>query len=454
MKQQVNILYLHSHDSGRNFQPYGVDVPTPNIQRLADQGVLFRNAYCISPTCSPSRAALLTGQYPHQCGQWGLANRGYPLERVDHHLLQTLKAGGYHTALLGVQHIAADECDHGYDYVRQEIVGGAFGIRDDKLSADSVAPAAVEWLHSQADRRQPWFLDVGMIQTHNASWRRLRADQLPGEQEIARTAPPAWLPDSPESRQWQATFKQTAAMLDLGIGQILDALEQTGLLDNTLIISTTDHGIGVPFAKSSLYSAGLEASLILRGPGGFKGGLTVQDLVTHLDLFPTICEVCGLPPPDWLEGKSLTPLLPPGHEPLHEEIFAESNVHGCPQPERSVRTERFRLVRRWWNVNEELSYANCDGKPVHQRLHEYGWPRQTAPGREVAPGVYDTLYDLMLDRHERRDVATEPEYAEIYRELSERLENWMQETEDRFTREKADIPPPKPFALPNPRDVN
>jgi arylsulfatase A-like enzyme len=425
----------------------------PNLQRLADGGVLFRNAHSISPTCSPSRAALLTGQYPHQCGQWGLANRGYPLEHPERHLIQTLKTHGYHTALLGVQHIAADERDHGYDEVRESIIGGAFGIRDDQLSADSVAPAAVEWLRENAGRKEPWFLDVGMLQTHNSSWRRLSKEQFPVEGEIERTPPPAGLPDIPETREWQATFKITAAILDQGIGQVLDALEQNGCLENTLVISTTDHGIGVPFAKSSLQSTGLGVSLILRGPGGFTGGKTVQEMVTHLDLFPTICEICGLPPPAWLEGKSLVKTLQTHTSPLHDSVFAESNVHGHPQPERSVRTERYRLVRRWWKVTEEASYANSDGKPVHTRLHEYGWPRQTAPGRKIAEGVYDLLFDLMLDSCERRDVSGEQDYAEIYSKLSSQLENWMRNTGDRFTRETFDIPEPQPFELPNPDEV-
>ena len=116
-----NILYIHSHDTGRYIQPFGHAMPTPNFQRLAEQGVLFRQAFCANPTCSPSRAALLTGQWPHSCGMLGLAHRGFRLNDYSHHLVQTLKKAGYTTALSGFQHVgrppAADPSEIGYDEI-------------------------------------------------------------------------------------------------------------------------------------------------------------------------------------------------------------------------------------------------------------------------------------------------------------------------------------------------
>ena len=104
---QPNILYLHSHDTGRYVQPYGHAVPTPHLQRLAEEGCLFRQAFCAAPTCSPSRAALLTGQCAHSSGMLGLAHRGFALRDGGQHLAQVLRAAGYHTALAGVQHESA-----------------------------------------------------------------------------------------------------------------------------------------------------------------------------------------------------------------------------------------------------------------------------------------------------------------------------------------------------------
>ncbi len=112
-----NILYIHSHDSGRYLQPYGHAVPAPNLQRLAEGGVLFRHAFSAAPTCSPSRASLLTGMCPHSNGMLGLAHRGFALHDYRQHVLHTLRAAGYHSALIGLQHIAKDPATIGYDTV-------------------------------------------------------------------------------------------------------------------------------------------------------------------------------------------------------------------------------------------------------------------------------------------------------------------------------------------------
>src|SRR5947209_18984101 len=109
-----NILYIHSHDTGRYVQPYGHAIPTPNIQRPEEQGVLFRKAFCAAPTCSPSRASLLTGQYAHCSGMLGLAHRGFSLHDYRQHILYTLRKVGYYTALIGEEHLAKDTRTIGY----------------------------------------------------------------------------------------------------------------------------------------------------------------------------------------------------------------------------------------------------------------------------------------------------------------------------------------------------
>mgnify|MGYP001308609935 CR=1 FL=1 len=109
-----NIVYIHSHDTGRYVQPYGHAIPTPAIQKLADQGVFFRRAFSAAPTCSPSRAALLTGQTPHSSGMLGLAHRGFSLADPRQHLAYTLKSVGYDTVLAGVQHVSDDSGSIGY----------------------------------------------------------------------------------------------------------------------------------------------------------------------------------------------------------------------------------------------------------------------------------------------------------------------------------------------------
>ena len=134
-----NIVYIHSHDSGRYLSLYGQAVPTPNLQQLAQQGIVFRNAFSAAPTCSPSRAALLTGLYPHSCGMLGLAHRGFSLNDYQQHLVHTLKPAGYTTVLAGLQHVAKVPETIGYDQV----------LAHKDTSAIHVAPAAVAFLDSR-----------------------------------------------------------------------------------------------------------------------------------------------------------------------------------------------------------------------------------------------------------------------------------------------------------------
>src|SRR5690348_18259258 len=116
--RRPNILYIHSHDTGRMTSPYGYAVPTPNLQHLAEEGVLFRQAYNAAPTCSPSRASLLTGECPHSNGMLGLAHRGFFLTDYKRHIAHTLRAAGYYSELIGLQHIARNPETIGYDKVQ------------------------------------------------------------------------------------------------------------------------------------------------------------------------------------------------------------------------------------------------------------------------------------------------------------------------------------------------
>src|SRR5262249_16010650 len=184
-----NILYIHPHDSGRSLVPYGHAVPAPNLQRLADQGVVFRKAFNAAPTCSPSRARLLTGMCPHNNGMFGLAHRGFVLNDYKQHMLHTLRPAGYYSALFGIQHIARDPATIGYDLT--QMYQGSRG--------EAVSAGAAEFLRKAP--KTPFFLDVGFFETH-------RPFRKAGAKDDARFClPPAPIPDTPQTRQDIAEFK-------------------------------------------------------------------------------------------------------------------------------------------------------------------------------------------------------------------------------------------------------
>src|SRR3954452_18926147 len=222
-----NILYLHSHDTGRFVQPYGYPVPTPNIQHLAGQGVVFRQAFCAAPVCSGSRASLLTGQSTHATGMLGLAHRGYRLTYPERHLVHTLRAAGYWSALIGEQHLSIDPHDVGYDHVEDL----------DTTKVRDVAPAARRLIAERADQSAPFFLSVGFFETHREYF------EPSSVRDALYSRPPENIVDTPMTRRDTASFKASARSLDHGVGEVLNALEENDLVGDTLVILTTDHGL-------------------------------------------------------------------------------------------------------------------------------------------------------------------------------------------------------------------
>ncbi|HWO46671.1 MAG TPA: sulfatase-like hydrolase/transferase, partial [Solirubrobacterales bacterium] len=257
MPQPPNILYIHSHDTGRYVQPYGFQVPTPNIQMLADQGVLFREAFCAAPTCSGSRASLLTGLYCHNNGMFGLAHRGWKLNDYSQHWAHTLRPAGYRSILIGEQHISLDPAVIGYDEV----------VPVGQNNAQFVAPLTIKTLREAP--AQPWFMSVGFFETH-------RDFSAPTSvRDTLYSQPPANLPDTAVTRRDMAAFKASARSLDQGIGAVLHALHDFGLVENTLVLCTTDHGIAFPGSKATLFDRGTGVMMIMRGPE-FAGGKVVD----------------------------------------------------------------------------------------------------------------------------------------------------------------------------------
>ena len=398
-----NILYIHSHDTGRYVQPYGHAVATPNVQTLAEGGVLFRQAFCAGPTCSPSRASLLTGQWPHCNGMVGLAHRGFFLNDYSRHLVHTLRKAGYVSALSGIQHIA-----NGFETPWQ-----AIGY-DRYLGSHEEAHTHACALLNEAPQ-QPFFLSVGFHETHRTSSQTYPSDSA------RYCLPPPPLPDTPETRLDMAWFTAEARVLDGKIGCVLDALERNGLAGNTLVICTTDHGIAFPRMKCNLTDAGIGVMLILRGPGGFTGGTVCDGLISQVDIFPTLCDLIGLDPPDWLQGTSLMPVIRGEAAEVREELFAEINYHAAYEPQRCVRTRRWKYIRRFDHRAGPV-LPNCDDSPSKTLWLGNGW-RETAPPEEA-------LYDLVFDPNETNNLVGHPAAAAARIEMKQRLERWMRDTDD------------------------
>jgi N-sulfoglucosamine sulfohydrolase len=401
--QHPNIIYIHSHDSGRYLQPFGHSVPTPNLQRLATEGVLFRRAFSAAPTCSPSRAALLTGQCPHRNGMLGLAHRGFSMVDYHRHILHTLRPASYKSVLAGLQHIA----------VKPETIGFDEILRPKTTAAADVMPGVVEFLNRK--HTEPFLLDIGFFETHREYPKPTPAD------DPRYTLPPAPIPDTPETRLDMAGFHSSARNLDDAVGKMLAALDRNGLTANTLVISTTDHGVAFPLMKCNLEDSGWGVSLIMRGPGGFTGGKVCDALISHIDIFPTLCDVVGVPHPDWLEGKSFVPVIRGDAKEINDEVFAEVTYHASYEPKRAVRTQRWKYIRRFDGRHHPV-LPNCDDGFSKSLWLEYGWKNMALPE--------ESLYDLIFDPSEQHNLAADATFKTVLDDMRGRLDRWMHRTGD------------------------
>ncbi|MFQ6095558.1 MAG: sulfatase [Candidatus Bathyarchaeia archaeon] len=418
--ERPNILMVITHDTGRHLGCYGRGVQTPNIDRLAREGVVFTNFFCAAPTCSPSRASFLTGRYPHNHGLIGLTHRGFRPNPNEPLLPALLAQEGYSTCLFGFQHESPDPHSLGYQRV----------VRGKNNSCLNLTPLVLEFLYKRPE--EPFFAMVGFSETHRPF------PQYEGPIDDVQGLP--YLPDDPDVRRDVAALNILVRRVDEKMGQILDALDETGLSDNTLVVFTTDHGIAFPGAKATLLDPGVEIALLMRGPEGFEGGKSIDALLSNIDFMPTILDICDIPIPEKVQGRSMLPLVRGELEKLHDEIFVEQTYHAAYDPMRGVRTERYKYIRSyeerpfWFPPNVDAGLS----KEVVRRLGYFDRPRPA-----------EMLFDLSADPVERENLATDPNYVDLLEKMRSTVERWMQQTVDPLLKGYV---PPHPGAKVTPPD--
>jgi len=400
-EKKPNILIIITHDTGRHLGCYGRNVETPNLDKLADEGVLFTNFFCTAPQCSPSRASLLTGRYPHNHGLIGLTHRGFRLN-INEPLLPALLANaGYSTYLFGFQHESPDPYSLGYQKV----------FKAKTNSCLDVTPHVLDFLAKKP--KSPFFMMIGFSETHRPF------PEYDGPVDNIKGLP--YLPDVEDIRRDLASLYMLVRRVDGKIGEILRAVDDAGLKDDTLIVFTTDHGAAFPGAKATLFDLGIEISMLMRGPGDFMGGKKIDTLLSNLDFAPTILDLCGIPIPREMQGRSMLPVIRGEADRLHDWIFVEQTYHAAYDPIRGVRTERFKYIRSFENRPFWFP-PNVDGGPSKEVARKLGYFNKPRPP--------EMLFDLHNDPWERRNLAADPRYADLLEKMRTILEDWMRETDD------------------------
>lgn len=411
-QSRPNLVLITCHDLGRHLGCYGVEtVRSPNLDRLAAEATRFDGAFCVSPGCSPSRAALATGRYPHANGVMGLVHGsfGWDLGVEERHTAQLLGAAGYETHLFGLQHVSPDEGRLGFAHVH----GRGYG-------RDVIAQAS-EFLRA-ARSDAPLYVELNLFEPHRPYD---HGGAVPDDAQGV-WAPP-YLPDTAPTHAEMAALQGAIRAIDAELGAFLRALDESGLADDTLLVFTADHGIAMPRAKCTLYDPGIGITLLIRwSGGGLPRAGVAPELLSNVDVLPTLLEAAGVPAPPELHGRSFLPLLL-GHA-YHERdaVFAEKTYHSYYDPMRGVRTRTHKLIRNW----EPAFQVEVPGDVARGAIF------RSDPGRffGLDPHPLVELYDLAADPWETDNLAGQPETADVQRELDARLWSWMRDTNDPLLR--------------------
>src|SRR5688572_20228760 len=419
-----NILLCIADDaSWHHFGANGDQVVrTPNFDRVAREGVNFRNAFCSSPSCTPSRGALLTGQH-----FWRLEDGGNLWSRWPNKFAvypDLLAKAGYQIGLKGKGWGPGDI---------------KFGGRQHNPAGPAVKDFAT-FLKSVPEGK-PFCFWFGSTDPHRMY---ARGTVVSSELKIEDVQVPPYLPDTPAVRSDMLDYYFEIERFDREIGEMLKLLEDRGALDNTLVVITSDNGWPFPRGKATCYDAGTRMPLAVRWPARVKGGRTVDDFVSHTDLAPTFLEAAGLTPPPEMTGKSLLPLLASGKsgqvEAERDKMFFGRERHASVRagnvgyPVRAIRTADFLYLRNYeperWPAGDPPLYGDVDqhldiaGSPSKQALVEHHGSAAAKRRFDLAFGKRpaEELYDLRADPWQMTNVAGEAPFAAAKEKLRAELD--------------------------------
>ncbi|WP_417389597.1 sulfatase [Gimesia sp.] len=432
-----NILLIVSEDNGPELGCYGDPyAQTPHLDQLAQTGVRFENAFVPYSVCSPSRACFLTGKYPHQNGQIGLATHKFALyQKQTPNFVTLLKQQGYRTGLIGKLHVNPEDA-FPFDF---RAIPSANFKRQEPVTA--YASKAAEFF--KQSQEQPWFLSVNFPDAHLPFIRQVNG--RPAHPLSADDVKPmTWVGvDTPRLREQVANYYNCMARLDVGVGLLLNELDQAGETGNTLIFYIGDHGAQFPRGKGSVYEGGLRVPLIVSWPGKTQSGLVRKELASTLDLLPTALAAAGCEIPEDLPGRNLKPLLTDAPVTNWRDYIFGFTTGSFPRNcyiQHSLRDTRYKLISNPRPGTDNLiadSYLDeshphfvisgataADQKTISPQVKQ-------ALARWSRPPRYE-LYDLQQDPYEWNNLAEDADYAETKARLINALTELQQQTRDPF----------------------
>lgn len=422
--ERPNVVWIIPDDMSANFSCYGeTAIETPNVDWLAARGVKFTNAFVTAPVCSTCRSAFITGMYQTSIGaHHHRSGRGELKIRLPEHIKlvpRMFQQAGYYTSISG-----------------WPIRNGRLGKTDYNFEWDRSVYDGSDW--SERKPGQPFFAQIqtpgGKLRGKDESgWEKVRRD---AEERFGERTPlsavklPPYYPAHPDVvRDW-AAYLDSVRMTDAMVGEVIARLKDEGVLENTLIIFMTDHGISHARGKQFLYDEGIHVPLVIKGPGIQAGSVRI-DLVEHIDIAAISLGAAGIEIPEYMQARDVLSKDYGGREAA---FSARDRCDETVDHMRSVRTERFKYIRNFLPQRPYLQpCAYKDAKSILIALREWHAAQklnetQELVFRQVRP--VEELYDVRADPHEIHNLAGDPAYEEQLLEMRGMLETWMEETGD------------------------
>ena len=419
----ASVVLLVADDLGRGdlgVLGLGPDV-TPRLDRLAAEGLVAHRAYTPSALCRPSRASLMTGCYPHNTGRSWYGEMREDLEQWP----DRFRRARFVTGVIGKT--AVEEKRERWDFSE----GGRIGYEKGR-SPEYYSGLTADFLDLAADR--PFALVVDFFDPHCPSDRVAlqRLQQRATEEQLRDVRPPPNLPSTGVLRQEQYRYREDVRRLDRSVGAVLDELERRGRAADTLVMFVSDNGADLPFAKATLYEAGINMPLLVRWPGRVAPGSATQALVSFVDLLPTALEAAGLTPPGGIDGRSLVGLLE-GRVAAHRDlVFGEQDEsrEGEAAPSRSVVDARYKYIRHF-RLDTPFEVASMRTRTWESVVRAAADdPALAARIDRLRNRPREELFDLEADPWELVDLSADAAHRALLERLRAQLRDWMEREDD------------------------
>ncbi len=382
-------------------------IRTPNIDKLARDGLRFDRAFLTCSSCSPSRSSLITGRYPHSTGAEQLH---WPVPEDQVTFPSLLRKAGYWTAAVGKWHLG-ESAKAGFDKVNARL--------------DQMAPTLRD-----RPKDKPFLLWFAFSDPH----RPYQENTIPTPHRPEDVVVPPYLPDVPETRKDLAMYYDEIARLDGAVGEVLAELDRQKAAGETLVLFMTDNGRPFPRCKTTVYDSGIKTPFLVRYPGRVRPGGSSARLVSSIDVALTLLELAGAAPAKSFQGKSFVPLLDdPAGKPVREYVFAEHNWHDFDDHGRAARSEKYKYVRNYYPEHPGTPPADAVRSPTFQAMRKLRDANKLTPEQMnpfVAPRPEEELYDTDADPHELRNLAADPKLKDVLGQLRAALAAWEKETGD------------------------